>query len=341
MSNILDPRARQIITNANGDIIQNTLSDFSNALPPAPLSTPAQSTQNLGQDLPTPYATTAKGGGTAGETPALANENALDSSLAQVAQNPLQTTQTRYARDIDSSQKPNQNPTQNPSQESSEYKRPTFTKTYSLNKYIINDIDADNAEQALDLLRSTPTNISWEGVDNALKNGISANAILERFADIAEQNPRALWISLEREAQDSDYVKKASQTSGIAQKEHKQVGQKTLLDSLGASALGDAYSFLAEKFPSLANKDISQIIDEARDKNNALDSNIQAALQGGLSYDEFVAKNGQDGIDRIKETMDIYRGEADENYFSQSIDGLVRLILPINTYTNPQAKKRV
>ena len=73
----------------------------------------------------------------------------------------------------------------------------TKQQKLALNANIINAINANNADEALDFLATQNTNISWDLVNDMRKNGINSSEILADIAKESAQNPRALWINLE------------------------------------------------------------------------------------------------------------------------------------------------
>ena len=67
----------------------------------------------------------------------------------------------------------------------------------SLNAQVINAINAENADEALDFLSTQESNIDWEQVAQARANGIKSHEILSQIASATATNPRAMWINID------------------------------------------------------------------------------------------------------------------------------------------------
>lgn len=151
---------------------------------PTPPPTPLTQNQNLSQntqDLPTPQMPITPPASTQANN-AITPPPSAQADTTGDNPNTQSTQKEIFANDISDEPKP--------------YPTSKMRKL-SLNAQVINAINADNADEALDFLSTQESNIDWEQVAQARANGVKSHEILSQIANTTATNPRAMWINID------------------------------------------------------------------------------------------------------------------------------------------------
>ncbi|MGX2973115.1 hypothetical protein, partial [Helicobacter sp. T3_23-1059] len=214
----------------------------------------------------------------------------------------------------------------------------TKQRKLALNAGVINAINAENADEALDFLATQKTNISWDLVNEMRKNGTKSSEILAGIAKESAQNPRALWIDLQtplnkRELAQNRYKYERSQITQDELDSLKEVNKlfstNTLADITGLDFLRSKEAEKDQKSANLALQKFAEqgyeydaLPKEAQEllKKRGADSSLTSIYSvlsgtsaGKLAYDEL--KNEAKIYHKIKNKEAL--NEQDKDYIDK------------------------
>ena len=216
--------------------------------------------------------------------------NKLDSALpsnAAILSSQNQRTNEGNAESIQNPQNIPQNPQNQtkeilannlpePTPEQKDEPKPYATtkqRKLALNASVINAINAENADEALDFLSQQNTNISCDLVNQMRQNGTNSADILASIAKESAQNPRALWIDLETPLNKRE----------LAQNRYKYERSQITQDEL--NSLKEANKFFSTNtLADITGLDFLRS-DEAQKEQRSANLALQKFAEQGYEYD--------------------------------------------------------